>query len=132
MGVVTGGLKAITGGESGPEPGVRISLPSGGSIIVYGEPNALEFIRFAKQKAARLPIKRMTRRRYLDHAEKVLGFDVWPQDCLRHTAASYMLALRKDSGLVADRLGNSPGILLRHYRELVKPEDCLAFWSIRP
>ena len=81
---------------------------------------------------ARLPVKKATRRRYLDHAERLLGFETWPQDCLRHTAASFMIAQHRDAGFVADCLGNSPGILLRHYRELVSAEDCAAFWSISP
>jgi|HubBroStandDraft_2_1064218.scaffolds.fasta_scaffold00513_2 hypothetical protein len=37
------GLKAITGDESGPERGVRIPLPSGGEIVVFGEPNSLDW-----------------------------------------------------------------------------------------
>ncbi len=37
------GIKAITGDQAGPERGVLISLPSGGSITVYGEPNSLEW-----------------------------------------------------------------------------------------
>jgi len=37
------GLKATTGDQDGPERGVRISLPSGGEIVVFGEPNSLEF-----------------------------------------------------------------------------------------
>jgi hypothetical protein len=37
------GLKAIAGDESGPERGVRITLPSGGEIVVFGEPNSLEW-----------------------------------------------------------------------------------------
>jgi hypothetical protein len=37
------GLKAIVGDESGPERGVRIPLPSGGEIVVFGEPNSLEW-----------------------------------------------------------------------------------------
>ena len=39
------GLSGIAGVESGPERGVRISLPSGGMISVYGEPNSLEWKR---------------------------------------------------------------------------------------
>ena len=37
------GLKAIAGGESGAERGVRILLPSGGEIVVFGEPNSLDW-----------------------------------------------------------------------------------------
>lgn len=37
------GLIGIAGDEAGPERGVQISLPSGGKIIVFGEPNSLEW-----------------------------------------------------------------------------------------
>lgn len=37
------GLKGKAGDEAGPERGVRISLPSGGEIVVFGEPNSLEW-----------------------------------------------------------------------------------------
>jgi len=37
------GLKGITGDQAGPERGVRISLPSGGEIAVFGEPNSAEY-----------------------------------------------------------------------------------------
>jgi integrase/recombinase XerD len=56
----------------------------------------------------------------------------WPQDVLRHTAASYLLELHQDAGKVAMWCGNSPRILLRHYHELVSPKDCVAFWELRP
>lgn len=42
------------------------------------------------------------------------------------------MAKYRDAALVADKLGNSPSILLRHYRELVTHEAATAFWSIRP
>jgi hypothetical protein len=37
------GLKSVTGDQDGPERGVKISLPSGGQIVVFGEPNSLEY-----------------------------------------------------------------------------------------
>jgi hypothetical protein len=36
-------LQGITGDQAGPERGVRITLPSGGEISVFGEPNSLEW-----------------------------------------------------------------------------------------
>ena len=36
-------MKGMAGDESGPERGVRILLPSGGKIVVFGEPNSLEW-----------------------------------------------------------------------------------------
>ncbi len=41
-------------------------------------------------------------------------------------------ALHQDAGKVVLMLGNSPAILLKHYRELVTPEECEAFWAILP
>jgi hypothetical protein len=37
------GLRGMAGDEAGPEKGVRILLPSGGVILVYGEPNSLHW-----------------------------------------------------------------------------------------
>jgi hypothetical protein len=34
------GLKAVAGDQAGPERGVRIVLPSAGTLVVYGEPNS--------------------------------------------------------------------------------------------
>src|SRR6267378_1323861 len=37
------GLKGMAGDEAGPERGVSILLPSGGKIVVFGEPNSFEW-----------------------------------------------------------------------------------------
>src|SRR5882672_572473 len=37
------GLKGRVGEAAGPERGPRILLPSGGTIVVFGEPNSLEY-----------------------------------------------------------------------------------------
>lgn len=34
------GLKGVTGDQSGPERGLRITLPLGGEIAIWGEPNS--------------------------------------------------------------------------------------------
>jgi hypothetical protein len=59
-----------------------------------------------------------------------LNLKIWPTDLLRHTAASYLLALHKDAGKVANMLGNSPQILLSHYHDPVTEADCKAFWQL--
>ncbi len=78
----------------------------------------------------RLPIGRESRRRFLGWASDHLEFDGWPQDCMRHSAASYMLAIHDDSAKVARWLGNSVSILLRDYHELVSKETAEKFWTI--
>jgi hypothetical protein len=37
------GLAGTTGDQAGPERGFNLSLPSGGTISVFGEPNSLEW-----------------------------------------------------------------------------------------
>ena len=61
-----------------------------------------------------------------------LGFARWPQDCLRHSAASYMLARDQSADAVALQLGNSPVILHRHYKALVTEEEAAEFWDLTP
>ena len=70
-----------------------------------------------------------TVRRWKRAACKVIGLEHWPQDLLRHTAASYLLAWHQDAGKVATMLGNSAAILLTHYHEPVTAENCANFWK---
>lgn len=80
----------------------------------------------------RLPVPLQARKRLLAKCCKVLGFDAWPQDCLRHTAASYMLALSQDAARTAMQLGNSAKILLRHYWQVVSKETAQRFFALGP
>ena len=56
----------------------------------------------------------------------------WTADVLRHTAASMLLARDQDAARVALQLGNSPAVLLTHYRALATREDARAFFAIAP
>jgi len=57
----------------------------------------------------------------------------WPHNALRHSFASYDLALRKDAAALALELGHTTtAIVFAHYRELVLPEDAERFWKLRP
>lgn len=56
----------------------------------------------------------------------------WTQDILRHTAATHMLALKQDAAAVALDFGNSPSILLRHYRALVSDQETKRFLALCP
>jgi integrase len=63
------------------------------------------------------------------------GEDGWPEDVLRHSYASYLLARDKDAGTVAENLGhqNNTSTLFRYYRKAVKfRSDVLAYWSMNP
>ena len=71
-----------------------------------------------------------TVRRFKRVAREALGLPSWPSDLLRHTAASYLLALHGDAGKVATMLGNSSSILLSHYHQPVRNGDCGHFWAV--
>jgi integrase len=62
-----------------------------------------------------------------------VGIDPWPADALRHSFASYHLAMHKDAARTALELGHrSQTMLFANYRELVKPAEAEKFWAILP
>lgn len=100
--------------------------------IVPLEPRAVALLAKCARKKGHIAPSQTTVARFKSEVRKVLGFDSWPQDLLRHTAASYLLALIGDAGKVAARLGNSSAVLLSHYHQPVKQADCEKFWRVSP
>ena len=98
--------------------------------IVPLEPVALEWLRTCDQTADLCPSLATVKRDRKALRAALNG--EWPQDVLRHTAASYLLSLHGDAGKVALRLGNSAGILMRHYHNLVSAEATKEFWAVKP
>jgi integrase len=68
--------------------------------------------------------------RAIARAKKILG--KWSSNTLRHSYATYRLALCKDAARVAIEMGNSPQMLFRNYRELADEQDAAAWFSIAP
>lgn len=95
-------------------------------------PNAALWLIAAKAKGALLPVSQSSRKRFVKELRVQIGLEEWPQDVLRHTAASYMLAKVQDAGKVALWLGNSPKILLTRYVELVSKQQTQLFWELKP
>ncbi len=56
----------------------------------------------------------------------------WPHNGLRHSFGSYHLARFNDPAKLALEMGNSPAMIFRHYRELVKPKDADRYWKVAP
>src|SRR5262245_39654308 len=56
----------------------------------------------------------------------------WPHNCLRHSYASYRLAIIGDTARVALEMGNSPAKLFSNYRELADEHDAKAWFAIAP
>lgn len=67
-------------------------------------------------------------------AGQVLGRPFpWPKNCLRHSFASYHLAMHGSADKTALQMGHrSTDMLFRHYRELVTKEEAEKFWVIVP
>lgn len=116
----------------------RKTITIGGTIaktrafrVIQMSENTLAWLEYYMQQGMRFPfspaLKQMT-----EQYAVILGLKSWPRDCLRHTAASMMLARDQSAEKVALELGNSPNILHRHYKNLVTEEDCKAFWKILP
>ena len=56
----------------------------------------------------------------------------WKHNGLRHSYGSYRLALVQDPAKVAYEMGNSPRMIVRHYRELVLPVEAETWFGIEP
>jgi integrase len=73
-----------------------------------------------------------TRIRYMRAIRNKAKLGPLPNNCLRHSFGSYLLALLEDAPAVAYQMGNSPEILARHYRKLVTAADAAAFFDLKP
>jgi hypothetical protein len=88
------------------------------------------------------PIRGVNWRRDFDAVKKSAGWGTgtdkrpslkpWTQDIMRHTAISNHLAFFEHEGKTAAWAGNSPDIIQRHYKGLVKRTEAIEFWGIVP
>jgi hypothetical protein len=60
------------------------------------------------------------------------GITPWPHNALRHSFGSYFLGRTKDENLTASEMGNSPEVIIKHYRALVRDADVTRYWGISP
>jgi integrase len=91
-------------------------------------------INFRKRKDALIRAARFGTPGSETKKEKAAGITLerWPENALRHTAASYHYALTQDAVRVSAMLGNSPDVLHRHYRGLVTKAEAERFFALRP
>jgi len=57
---------------------------------------------------------------------------VWDQDIMRHSFASYWLAVNKNAPELAEIMGNSVPIIRRYYENTVLEAVALHYWSLVP
>ena len=71
-------------------------------------------------------------RRLFRMAHKEAGIHPWPKNALRHSFASYHLALHRNAASTALELGHTETrTLFAHYRELVTVEEAKEYFSIK-
>jgi len=56
----------------------------------------------------------------------------WSNNVLRHSFGTYRLATTRNAALVAEEMGNSPGVVRTHYANIVSPAVAPEYWSIVP
>ena len=59
-------------------------------------------------------------------------FTKWPQNSMRHSYGTYRLEQCHHEGTVSKEMGNSPQMVIAHYRALVKPKNAERYWKIAP
>jgi integrase len=63
----------------------------------------------------------------------MLVFQMWPNNALRHSYASYHLARFNDAAALVLELGHTnSNLVFQHYRQLVKPKQAKRYWSLEP
>ena len=60
------------------------------------------------------------------------AISLWRHNAMRHSFGSYFLGRTKDENLTASEMGNSPGVVIRHYRAVVKNAEVAGYWEISP
>lgn len=80
------------------------------------------------------PVSPVSRRSLIEHGKAAARLKTWPQDCLRHSFATYAMALLNEPGRISVWLGHqgNPTMLYRHYRGLATRAQAEAFFALRP
>lgn len=92
--------------------------------------NALAFL--MPHAVARTPLAPSNLRKRLNQVRKLAKLTDWTPDVFRHTAITYRLEQTGDENRTAAWAGNSPTIIHKHYRGLVRQADVAPFWDIKP
>lgn len=97
----------------------------------FVRPDPIAFARFLPGEFIQPDYR--TFRRHRSKLIKSLGWKEWPANCLRHSFASYHLAMWEDAGKTAYQLGHtSPQMVYKAYARAVKKADAVRWWSLRP
>ena len=56
----------------------------------------------------------------------------WPQDVLRHSFATYHMAVHAHEGRCAEIMGNSPAVIQHHYKGLASEQAGKEYFALEP
>jgi integrase/recombinase XerD len=101
--------------------------------LVDLQPNAIAWLRLFPFKTSRHFARRLFR--FRGSLARNLGIErfPWPHDCLRHSFASYHLAMWGSADKTAFQMGHrSTDMVFRHYREVVTRDEAERFWGLMP
>jgi len=93
--------------------------------IITLQPSAIYWLRLALEKGGMMPLSQSV----YDKARRA-SLPAIPANSLRHSFCSYHLAQFKNIGLTAEEAGNSPEMIAKHYKELVRPRAAAKFWQM--
>ena len=69
----------------------------------------------------------------IEQTRKAAGLSQWPNNGLRHSFASYHLALHQNAPQLALEMGHTtPRMIFDNYREIVTPAEADRFWNMFP
>jgi integrase len=71
-------------------------------------------------------------RRKFREAYKAAGMEEWKMDILRHSYGTYRLPILKSADALALEMGNSPGVIFRHYRRPMNEASAACYFDLRP
>jgi integrase len=99
--------------------------------FVTMQPNLCAWL--APYRLSHGPVCPLNFRKYFEADRERAGLrQDWPKNALRHSFGSYHLAQFQNADALALQMGNSPAVIFRHYRELVKPKEAARYWQIKP
>lgn len=99
--------------------------------VVPIEPTLAAWLEAAR--AAGCPLPPVGWDRDWRRAQRMAGLSgSYPHNALRHSFGSYHYARHRNASLTASFMGNSEGMLFRHYREVVTAGEAEAYFAILP
>jgi integrase len=116
--------KHIVVGQDAAKTASRRIVPIADNLAMWLAP-------YAGRKGKIWPLGRIAFHKREHSTAKAAGI-AWKRNAMRHSFASYSLALLNDAGRVAGFCGNSPKVIHRHYNKLCSQAEAQNFFALKP